>query len=80
MSFTEEGFNLAKSTMAFAINKALDDAEQLRKAVVEVSSNGAAAAPAGFLEIPGDGEVSLADTSVAAVGGFRNPIDKPSVT
>ena len=69
MRFTIDGFNQAKSYMASAFNKALDDAERLRKAAMEVSGDGSAAVPAGSLDVPGD-------ASRAALDSTGNPTGK----
>ena len=78
MGFTVDGFNQAKRDMAFAFNKALDDAERLRKAAAEVSSDDAAVASARSPETPGTG-VSLADASRSDVDSLGKPIGKPAV-
>ena len=79
MGFTVDGFNQAKRDMASAFNKALDDAEQRRKAAVEASSIDVAVAPARFPEIPVGAGVSLADASRADVDSLGKPIGKATV-
>jgi hypothetical protein len=45
MSFTVDGFNQAKSKMAMEFNKAITDADTLRKNAARGSSDGCATAP-----------------------------------
>jgi len=87
MGFTVDGFNQAKRDMAAAFNKALDDAERLRKAAVEAaletalktSGAGAAVATAGFPDTPSGAGVSLPDASQAAVDSLGKPIGRAAV-
>ena len=79
MGFTVDAFNKAKRDMASAFNKALDDAEQRRKAAVEVSTIDAAVAPVCFPEPSVDAGVSLADESSADIDILGEPFGKAAV-
>jgi hypothetical protein len=66
MGFTIEGFNRAKSRMATKFNKAITDADTLRKDAARDSSDGCATAPASAPEKSTDAGAS-ADASPVAV-------------
>ena len=66
MGFTIEGFNRAKSRMATEFNKAIADADTLRKDAARDSSDGCATAPASAPEKSTDTGAS-ADASPVAV-------------
>ena len=64
MGFTVDGFNRAKSKMLSDFNKAIADAEELRKAETAVSDEGSATARATVEEKSGGAGASLAGASL----------------
>lgn len=68
MSFTVDGFNLAKSKMLNEFNKAITEAEELRKSATEVSGDGPAAVPGIVEEKSGSTGARPEDASRASDG------------
>ena len=68
---TMDEMNRAKSKMAGEINKAITDAEELRKAAADVSVDGSAAAPAQFGETSRSAPAKLAAASQPAIRRAR---------
>jgi len=75
MSFTIKGFNEAKSRMLGAFNKAIREADALRKDAAKDSSDGGATAPANAPMTSTDTGVG-ADASLAAVDRPGIQVDK----
>ena len=69
MDFTVDGFNRAKSEMLSQFNKAITDADELRKAEAELSDESSAVAHATVEEKPGGADANTpAATPAPAIG------------
>src|SRR5688572_28761797 len=71
MNQTVDEFNRAKSKMASTFDKAMTEAEDLRKAAAAVPGDGCAAAPAKFGERSGGARASLERAFQAGAGNAR---------